>query len=231
MANGGFNTATDIFNMGAAWKVKSNTMNPSNSVAEAPDSIGDITHRDAYGERIAPSAEYVLVADVTSLPALGTVVTIDGKKVAINSISVKTAKGEAPTATVTGTQVEDSAATKRTYSCGTIKLSARHRAQDAVGYLGASAPSTLIDSTFNFTCDVTLADPKGVIEASDCSNGKVEAQYNHVSGDGTAITAPTVTGSAKVVSAPAAKGTPENDYITTGYSITDSLTGSDASGK
>lgn len=229
MANAGFNTATDLFNMGSAWKVKSSNINPSNSVAEAPDFIGDITHRDAYGERIAPSAEYVLVDDTDKLPALGTVVTIENKKVAINNISIKTAKGEAPTASVSGVEVESTAATKRTYPCGTIKLSARHRAQDVVGFLGATAPATLIDSTFNFTCDVTLADPKGVIEASDCSNGKVEAQYNHVSGDGTAITAPSVTGAHKVVSAPAAKSSPENDYVTTGYSITDSLTGSEPS--
>lgn len=229
MANAGFNTATDLFNMGSAWEVKSSNINPSNSVAGAPNFIGDITHRDAYGERIAPSAEYVLVDDTDKLPALGTVVTIDGKKVAISSISVKTSKGEAPTATVTGTQVEDDAPTVRTYSCGDITLSARHRAQDIVGYHGSFMPSTINSSTFNFTCDVTLADPKGVIESSDCSNGKIEAQYEHVSGDGASITAPAVSGTAKVVSAPAAKGNPENDYVTVSYSITDSLTGSEPS--
>lgn len=229
MANAGFNAATDLFSMGTAWKVKSSTLNPSGSTAECPDSNGDITHRDGFGEAIAPSAEYVLVSDVTSLPNLGTVVTVDGKKVAIDKITIKTGKGTAPTATVTGKQVESNASTRRKYACGTISLTARHRAQDILGMIGSSTPSTLTESTFEFSVDVTVADPKGAIEASDVSNGKVVASFTHTVGDATAVTSPSVTGNAKVVSQPVAKSSPENDYVTYNYAVTDSLTGSETS--
>lgn len=227
MSNAGFNAATDIFSLGVKWGVKSNAMNASGSTAECPNSDGDITHRDQYANRIAPSAEYTLVGDVTSLPNLGTVVTIDNKKVMLTQIVVRTAKGAAPTATVSGVEVESSAATRRKYACGTIALSARHKAQDILGLLGQNTPTTLTEATFTFSIDPTLADPKGTITASDCCNGKVVAQYVHVSGDGTAVSAPSVTGNVKVVSEPVSKTSPENDYVTTTYALTDSLTGSE----
>lgn len=228
MANAGFNAATDIFSMGADWGVRSANENRSGSTAECPNSLGDITHRDQYADRVAPSAEYVLEADVDELPDLGTVVTIGNNKVAINSITVKTAKGAAPTASVSGVQVSSDATTKRTYSCGTINLTARHRAQDILGLIGSSTPTTLTEATFTFTCDITLADPKGSIANFDVSNGKVVASYTHTTGDGTTVPAPSVTGNAKVVSAPVSKDSPENDYTTTTYAVTDSLTGTDA---
>ena len=228
MANAGFNAATDIFSMGADWGVRSANENRSGSTAECPNSLGDITHRDQYADRVAPSAEYVLEADVDELPDLGTVVTIGNNKVAINSITVKTSKGAAPTASVSGVQVSSDATTKRTYSCGEIALSARHRAQDILGLLGSSTPTTLTEATFTFTCDITLADPKGSIANFDVSNGKVVASYTHTTGDGTTVSAPSVTGNTKVVSAPVSKDSPENDYTTTTYAVTDTLTGTDA---
>lgn len=228
MSNAGFNAATDIFSMGADWGVRSANENRSGSTAECPNSLGDITHRDQYADRVAPSAEYVLEADVDELPDLGTVVTIGNNKVAINSITVKTAKGAAPTASVSGVQVSSDATTKRTYSCGTIDLTARHRAQDILGLLGSSTPTTLTEATFTFSCDITLADPKGSIANFDVSNGKVVASYTHTTGDGTTVSAPSVTGNTKVVSAPVSKDSPENDYTTTTYAVTDTLTGTDA---
>lgn len=228
MGNAGFNAATDIFSMGADWGVRSANENRSGSTAECPNSLGDITHRDQYADRVAPSAEYVLEADVDELPDLGTVVTIGNNKVAINSITVKTSKGAAPTASVSGVQVSSDATTKRTYSCGEIALSARHRAQDILGLLGSSTPTTLTEATFTFTCDITLADPKGSIANFDVSNGKVVASYTHTTGDGTTVSAPSVTGNTKVVSAPVSKDSPENDYTTTTYAVTDTLTGTDA---
>lgn len=228
MSNAGFNAATDIFSMGADWGVRSANENRSGSTAECPNSLGDITHRDQYADRVAPSAEYVLEDDVDELPDLGTVVTIGNNKVAINSITIKTSKGAAPTASVSGVQVSSDATTKRTYSCGEIALSARHRAQDILGLLGSSTPTTLTEATFTFTCDITLADPKGSIANFDVSNGKVVASYTHTTGDGTTVSAPSVTGNTKVVSAPVSKDSPENDYTTTTYAVTDTLTGTDA---
>ena len=229
MANNGFNAATDIFSMGDEWGVRSANENKSGNTAECPNSVGDITHRDQYGDRIAPSAEYVLEDDVDELPDLGTVVTIGTAKVAINSIVIKTAKGAAPTASVSGVEVEAGASTLRTYNCGEIALSARHRAQDILGLLGSTTPDTLTEATFTFTCDITLADPKGVAKKHDVSNGKVVASYTHTVGDGTAVSAPSVSGTTKVVSAPVTKDSPENDYTQTTYALTDSLTGTDAS--
>jgi len=229
MANAGFNAATDLFNMGSSWKVKSSNLNKSASAAECPDSQGDITHRDAYGEKIAPTAEYELGAtDVTSLPPLGTVVSVGTAKVAIASIAIKTTKGAPVTATVTGVQVQAAATTKRTYACGTVNIAARHKAQDILGLLGQTCPATLTDATVTFSADVTVAEPQGDIVNHDVSNGKVVASFTHTSGDGAAIAAPTVTGNDAVVSQPVTTTSPENDYVTTEYGVTKSLTGTDA---
>lgn len=229
MANNGFNAATDIFGMGDNWGVRTSNDNAGGSVAECPNSLGDITHRDAHSQRIAPTAEYVLKNDVTSLPALGTIVTYGDKKVMIVQIVVNTSQGAAPTATVTGAEVQSGASTRRTYSCGTIALSARHKAQDILSLHSPSLPETCTAATFTFAIDPSFADPKGVIANSDCHNGRVTAQYTHTSGTGAAISAPSVSGTAKVVSEPVSKTSPENDYVTVAYTLADSLTGSETS--
>lgn len=228
MANNGFNAATDIFGFGSKWGVDDSQDNASGSVAECPNSDGDATHRDPHSQRIAPTAKYTLKQDVTSLPALGTVVTYKSKKVMLTKIVINTQQGVAPTAQVSGVEVEASATTRRTYSCGTLAISARHKAQDIIGVHGQSVPATITAATFTFEIDPSFADPKGVIEASDCHNGRVTAQFTHTSGTGAAISAPSVTGNAKVVSEPASETSPENDYVTTTYAILDSLTGSDS---
>lgn len=227
MANAGFNAATDIFGLGENWKVKSATLNASGSTAECKNSLGDVTHRDHYGDRIAPSAEYEIAGEVTSLPALGKVIDVDGRKVCLSQITITTRAGAAATVSVSGVQVEDGATTLRTYACPGVKITTRHRAQDATGDLGATAPATLTEATFTFQVDVTLAEPKGEICASDVSNGRYEASYTHAVGDATEIAAPECTGS-KVVSSPVSKSSPENDYVTYSYSVTDTLTGTDA---
>ena len=229
MANNGFNAATDIFSLGSKWKVQSSNTNASGSVAECPNALGDTTHRDAYAQRIAPSAEYTCIDDVDELPDLGTIVTIETKKVMITQIVVKTAKGAAPSASVSGVQVEDAATAKRTYSCGEIALSARHQAQDILGLHGSTMPETITEATFTFSITPSLADPQGTIYNSDCADGKVVAQFTHTSGTGAAISAPSVSGTTKVVSGPVSKTSPENDYVTVSYSVTDSLTGAEPS--
>lgn len=227
MANGGFNAATDIFGLGAAFKVKTNQMNATGSLAECKDRFGDVTHRDRWGDRIAPTAEYEVADDVTELPALGGVVVIDGKSVAIASIVINTQIGAAPTVTVTGVQVQDGASAIRTYACPGVSVSPRHRAQDITGDLGATTPATLNSASFTFSADITIAEPQGVIIASDCSNGRYEASYTHAVGDGNPVNAPAVTGN-KVVSAPVSKTSPENDYTSYTYTVSGTLTGTEA---
>ena len=227
MANAGFNAATDIFNLGANWKVKTCELNASINTAECPNCFDDVTARDQYGERIAPTATYELAASVTVLPALGSVVTIDGKKVAIAQIVVRTAHGQYPQLTVTGTQVQAGASESvRTYACGTVTLVPRKHAQDILKWLGNATPDTLTEATFTFSADVTPSEPKGEIVNHDVSNGRCEAAYTHTSGTGEAPTVPSVSGS-RVVSAPSSKSSPENDYVTYAFSITDTLTGTD----
>ena len=228
MANAGFNAATDLFSMGSAWKVKSSNLNKSASAAECPNSLGDITHRDAYGEKIAPTAEYELAEDVDELPDLGTVVTIDTVKVAISSIVIKTTKGAPVTASVSGVQVEANASTKRTYSCGEVAISARHKAQDILGLYGNSMPATITESSVAFTADVTVAEPQGVIANHDVSNGKAVATFTHTCGTAAAVAAPTVSGNDTIVHQPVTKTSPENDYITCEVGVTKSLTGEEA---
>ena len=228
MANTGFNAASDIFSLGTSWKPVSLTANKSHSVAECKNSFGDIVARDVYGETVAPSVDYELVAAVTSLPALGTVVSYDSKKIAISSITIRTSMGAAPTATVSGTRVEDGASTGRTYALPTLAISTRHRAQDITSE-HATEPSTLSEATFTFTCDVTTASADGEIVSSDVSNGRYEASFTNTLSSATAsVTLPSVSGT-KVLSSPETKTFARDGYITTAYTATDSLTGSEPS--
>lgn len=228
MGNAGFNAATDIFSIGEDWAVKSSDLNASVNTAECKNRKGDTTHRDQYGARIAPTAAYECIDDGASLPALGTVVTIDGKKVAISRMRISTQAGQAPQLTVEGTQIEStSSAAVRTYDLPTLSLSTRHRAQDVTGELGNSTPDNLVQADFTFEVDITLAEPKGTIVASDASNGRYEAAYTFASGDGTAPAVPSASGS-KVVSSPLSKSSPENDYVSYSFTVSDTLTGTDA---
>lgn len=228
MANAGFNAATDLFSMGSAWKVKSSNLNKSASAAECPNNLGDITHRDAYGEKIAPTAEYELVSDVDTLPAPGTVISVGTAKVAISSITIKTTKGAPVTASVSGVQVEAAAVTKRTYSVGTIAISARHRAQDICGLYGNAMPTTVTESSVTFSADITVAEPQGNIVNHDVSNGKMVATFTHTCGTEVEAVAPTVSGNDAIVHQPVTKTSPENDYITYEVGVTKSLTGEEA---
>jgi hypothetical protein len=124
-------------------------------------------------------------------------------------------------------QIEDGGKTKRTYDCPAIKLTPRHRAQDITGDLGETTPETLTAAAFTFSVDITTAENKGEISASDCSNGRYEASYTHTVGDGSVITEPAVSGS-KVVSAPVSKNMPENGYVEYTYAINGTLTGKEA---
>ena len=227
MRNAGFNAATDIFGLGNSFRVKGANLNKSCSTAECKNYLGDVTHRDQHGERIAPTADYELAAEIDKIEFLGKVVEIDGKTVAVESVSINTAVGSAPTISVSGKQIEDGGKTKRTYDCPAIKLTPRHRAQDITGDLGEKTPETLTAASFTFAVDITIAENKGEIAASDCSNGRYEANYTHTVGDGSEVAAPTVTG-AKVVSAPVSKSMPENGYVEYTYAINGTLTGKEA---
>lgn len=225
--NAGFNAATDIFGLGDAFAVKGANLNKSCSTAECKNYLGDVTHRDQHSERIAPTAEYELLEEITEIDFLGKVIEIGGKTVAIESVSVNTAVGSAPTISVTGKQIEDGGTAKRTYECPAVKVTPRHRAQDITGDLGETTPATLTSASFTFSVDITTAENKGVICASDCSNGRYEASYTHIVGDGSEVTAPAVSGS-KVVSAPVSKNMPENGYVEYTYAINGTLTGEEA---
>lgn len=227
MSNAGFNAATDIFSLGENWKVKDCNLNASVNTAECYNRFDDVTHRDQYGEKIAPTATYEIAAGAKSLPALGSLVTIDGKQVAISQIVVRTAHGQYPTMEVSGVQVQSGASKAvRTYDCGTVAIQPRKHAQDILKWLGDSTPDTLTEATFTFSANVLTSEPQGVIVNHDVSDGRCEAQYTHTSGTGTAPTVPAVSGS-KVVSSPSSKSSPENDYVTYAFSITDTLTGTD----
>lgn len=225
--NAGFNAATDIFSLGDAFAVKGANLNKSCSTAECKNYLGDVTHRDQHSERIAPTAEYELLEEITEIDFLGKVIEIGGKTVAIESVSVNTAVGSAPTISVTGKQIEDGGTAKRTYECPAVKVTPRHRAQDITGDLGETTPATLTSASFTFSVDITTAENKGEISASDCSNGRYEASYTHTVGDGSEVTAPAVSGS-KVVSAPVSKNMPENGYVEYTYAINGTLTGEEA---
>ena len=194
--------------------MKSCNLNASVSTAECYNRFDDVTARDQYGEKIAPTATYELAGSVTSLPALGSIVTIDAKKCAISQMVVRTAHGQYPQLEISAVQVEDGA------------TGSRKHAQDILKWLDNTTPDTLTEATFTFSANVLASEPQGVIVNHDVSDGRCEAAYTHTSGTGTAPAVPSVSGS-RVVSAPSSKSSPENDYVTYSFAITDTLTGAD----
>lgn len=232
MAHAGFSAPIDWFSMaGSTMAITGSSDGRSNQVAEAVDAQGDVTARDIYGDKVAPSAEYILKSALTALTALGSISSVTfgsaTKKVMVTSITVTTNTGAIPTISASGVEVESGASTGRTYSCGTIALACRAKAQDILSAITATN-ADLNSASFTFSINPVIGETaaSGVV-ASDCNKGSVVAQYSYVQTGSTDATFSGASGY-DVTAAPTAT---RNDgaYIEWSVSVTGDLTGSDAS--
>lgn len=224
--NDGFSAAEDYFSPNAALQAKSSQDGKTSSLAECPDEYGDTVAHDVYGELLNPSVEYVVKAAIsktTTLVTLGSIHTVNGKKVMLTTCVVTTSANNPPTVSLSGVEVESGATAKRTYAVK-IDLLPRSKAQDVAGAFTASSKFTQITTTFSV--DPHVQTVGGTPVASDASHGKIEVAATMTDGDGTGTITAATAGGFTVTAAPA-ESDPDANYITRTATATKFLTGTE----
>lgn len=151
----------------------SNTENRTTQTAEANGEDGFIVAVESFGEQIAPSNDYMLSGNVTlSNIKLGSVKTIEGKRVMLGSITASTTAGGQPTLQASGQQIEDNATLSGcTCTLPSITISPLFHAQTFGAFTLSGNGAHLTQSTFAANCDVGTAVKDGVIIGSDLVGG------------------------------------------------------------
>lgn len=234
MNNPTFNGGIDYFGLVAASQnklaVQSSNENRSKQSANGPNTYGDVVVVDSYGETAAPSAEYMVVGDLTteSFPHLGTVQTVEAieKPVVRGTLTINTQSGNPPTCSMSGQMVQTGATQLRDYPLPAgIALSPRHRAQDFIGAMSIKKGSAdasdetdygLESVSGTFPIEITTAMPKGELKNYDLHGGEATVNYTM---NWYASTAPTIALSSTAAAAgytmsqPVSKNCPEGGYI------------------
>lgn len=225
--NDGFSAAVDYFSPNAALQAKSSSDGKTSSVAECPDEYGDTAAHDVHSELLNPSVEYVVkgaITKATTLCTLGSIHTIDEKKVMLTTCVVTTGANNPPTVALSGVEVETGATAKRTYDVK-IDLKPRSKSQDVAGAFTPSSKFTNIVTTFSV--DPHVQTVAGVPVASDASHGKCEVAATMTDGDGTGTITAAQAGGFTVTAVPNENDQDAN-YITRAATATKFLTGTEA---
>lgn len=249
MGNPTFNAGIDYFAFGTktsnALKVKSSNENRSKSSTSGPNLYGDAARVDSYGETAAPSAEYDVVAALTSdtMPDLGAVQTVDGiaAPVCLGTVTISTRTGSAPSLSASGQMVQTGAKQLRKYKLPSFSLSPRHRAQDMMGLCAikkgtAGASDTddygLESVQATFPIEFTLAQPKGEVVNYDLHGGMATCSYvmNWYASEAPSIA---LTDAAVAlgadISSPVGKSNPEGGYTQYTWTVSFPLIGEEVS--
>lgn len=144
--------------------------------------LGQIAATKYFADVGAPNCDYTVAAalSLTSVK-LGAVVAVDGKKYALQSVSVKTSAGSEPTFSATSQQVEDTAtdATANTFAVPTLALSPDEIAQFLFTSFtladdGAETSTCeLTECGAEISCTVGTSKVNGYPVASDVTGGKI----------------------------------------------------------
>lgn len=211
-----FQSKTDYFGLaGNGLICISDSDGRTASVAEAKDEAGTIVANTVYGEISNPSNSYVVKSTVASTATpivLGSVHSVDGKSYVLNSVSINTTAGGAPTVEASGEQVETSATATCTYSVPAYSLPVTHHAQTLLSAfaLGSGDGCYLQAANYSCTATVTKATKDGDCLAHDVSEGKIEAQLTI---NQTRSTEPSLSaGNGWVITSPLACDNPDSDY-------------------
>ena len=220
MANAGFSAPVNPWGSITGLTPKSSQDGATSQLAVAMNSKGDVAASDVYGERTAPSCDFVVTGEVDlSDIELGSV-TGD---VMLTQVVVNTQAGQMPTVTLSGISVETSATAQRTVALsGTLKP--RSRAQDIAGGFGSSDSLTQCNTTYKL--EPALAEVKGDVKASDAYDARIEV--NGTWTDPTGALAPTA-GTNFTITAIAASSNPDSDYRSVTATATKFLELEDAS--
>lgn len=211
----------------AGWEVQSTNENREIGSAEAQGDNGFTVAITTFGEKIKPTCDYIATstANIDNV-VIGSVTTVDSKQIALGSISIKTAAGQAPTMTASGSQIEDGGTAHCTTTLSGITVSPLFHAQD-FGLFSVSN-GQLTDSTLNIDGEIATAEVDGVIKSSDLVGGKVTVTGTVIGvNDSGAISTPTLSintpsGSvlSGVVTQPLSETNPNGDYPSYSFTIT-----------
>ena len=187
---------TDYFNLGGTgWVVESNSENRSlGYTAEAQGNDGFLVAIDTPSvDILAPQCSYVATGNATlSAITLGSVREVGGKKIALGSVSITTAAGQAPTMQASGSQIEDGGTAKCVCTLRGITVSGLFHAQ-TFGLFSVSN-GQLTNSTLTIDGEIATAVVDGVIRASDLVGGRVTVSGTIVGvNDSGVISTPTIT--------------------------------------
>lgn len=205
---------------------KAQNDNGSAQYLEKPGQHGEIAATKMYGAVLAPSCEYTVEKDVTLANIeLGKIVSgEDGKKFALQTVSIGTSAGGEPTVSASSVQVEDAATDGNSnhFSVPSFYLSKDEVAQilfSAFTLTGASCELT--ECGAEISCNVGTHLVNGYPRASDVANGKIVVTAT-IGQYGTAKPAVSPA-EGWDVSAPLSSSDPDADYPVWTVSLTKTL--------
>lgn len=173
-----FKTKQECFGMSSltGLKLVSTSDGASAQNVEARGEDGFTVAREVYGEKLAPSAEYEVVADVPiGGIEIGDVNQLDGKGIVKSTIRVTTSAGGAPKVSVSGVDVGSSSSTgkcKVKIPTG-IVIKALHHAQMFDQFTISGTGAHLTDCSLEATVQVSEATKDGETIAFDVVDGRM----------------------------------------------------------
>ena len=201
----------------------------SNEVAVATGQDGAIVAHNVYGEKIAPSNEYVMKAVTFSKNegelAIGQIHKLDDNQtcICLGSLSIGTSAGSAPTISASGEQVEDNSTGNCLFKIPAISLTKKHHAQILFSAFSFSGTGIHLKSaSYDITASITKGEKEGKCLTHDVVEGKIECsvEFLSVSGD-----KPTLTpGDGWEVTSVPSSSNPDADWPTWSATLTKYLT-------
>ena len=201
----------------------------SNEVASATGQDGTIVAHNVYGEKIAPSNEYVMKAVTFSKNegelAIGQIHKLEDNQtcICLGSLSIGTSAGSAPTISASGEQVEDNSTGNCLFKIPAISLTKKHHAQilfNAFSFTGTGIH--LKSASYDITASITKGQKDGKCLTHDVVEGKIECSVEFLSVGGNK---PTLTpGQGWEVTSVPSSSNPDADWPTWRATLTMYLT-------
>ena len=201
----------------------------SNEVASATGHDGTIVAHNVYGEKIAPSNEYVMKAVTFSKNegelAIGQIHKLEDNQtcICLGSLSIGTSAGSAPTISASGEQVEDNSTGNCLFKIPAISLTKKHHAQilfNAFSFTGTGIH--LKSASYDITASITKGQKEGKCLTHDVVEGKIACSVEFLSVSGNK---PTLTpGDGWEVTSVLSSSNPDADWPTWSATLTMYLT-------
>lgn len=175
-----WDTKTDYCGLAAEGKlqIKSATMNRSGQYLEKLGKNAAIAATKAFGVNDSPSCDYTIVSahSLTGVK-LGKILTVDGKKYALQSLKYECGAGSEPTFSASSRQVEETA-TENNSNCFDVPafdVSPEEVAEIiAEAFALSGAGCELTKCSLQASCTVNVHTVNGVAVASDVHTGHVQ---------------------------------------------------------